>query len=122
MTGVQTCALPICGENFNDTVNGKTQFPVVADPEATEVNQVYLTYGGVPDTTLRFGRRAINLDNQRWIGSVGFRQNEQTFDSVTLANSSLDNLTAQYTYVFGVQRIFGDDSVVGDFKIGRAHV
>lgn len=106
----------IGGENFNDTINGKTQFPVVADPEATEVNQVYLTYTGIPDTTLRFGRRAINLDNQRWIGSVGFRQNEQTFDSVTLANSSLDNLTAQYTYVFGVQRIFGDDSAVGDFN------
>ena len=106
----------IGGENFNDTINGKTQFPVVADPEGTEVNQVYLSYTGAPDTTLRFGRRAINLDNQRWIGSVGFRQNEQTFDSVTLANSSLDDLTAQYTYVFGVQRIFGDDSVVGDFN------
>jgi hypothetical protein len=106
----------IGGENFNDTINGKTQFPVVADPEGTEVNQVYLTFEGLPDSKLQFGRRAINLDNQRWIGSVGFRQNEQTFDSVTLANSSLDDLTAQYSYVFGIQRIFGDDSVAGDFN------
>lgn len=103
------------GESFNNTINGKTRYPVVADPEATEINQAYLTYAGIPDTRLQAGRRAIKLDNDRFVGNVGFRQNEQTFDSATIANSTLADLTAQYSYVFGVQRIFGDDSPVGDF-------
>lgn len=109
------------GESFNNTVNRKTRYPVVADPEATEVNQAYLTYGGIPDTRLHAGRRAIKLDNHRFVGNVGFRQNEQTFDSATVTNSTLTNLTAQYSYVFGVQRIFGDDSPVGDFDT-RSHL
>lgn len=114
-------SLTLGGENFNNTINGKTRYPVVADPEATEVNQAYLTYGGIPDTKVQAGRRGIILDNQRFVGTVGFRQNEQTFDSATIANSTLANLTAQYSYVFGVQRIFGDDSRVGDFDT-RSHL
>lgn len=111
----------IGGESFNNTVNRKTRYPVVADPEATEVNQAYLTYGGLPETRLQGGRRVIKLDNDRFIGNVGFRQNEQSFDSATITNSSLTDLTAQYSYVFGVQRIFGDDSPVGDFDT-RSHL
>lgn len=49
----------------------------VADPEGTEVNQATLSYsaGG---TMIRYGRQRILLDNQRFVGGVGFRQNEQT--------------------------------------------
>ena len=93
------------GEKFNNTVNRKTQYPVVADPEATEVNQAYLIYGGIPDTRLQAGRRAIKLDNQRFVGNVGFRQNEQTFDSATIANSTLTDLTAQQSKRHGERRI-----------------
>jgi hypothetical protein len=31
---------------------------------------------------LTLGRQRINLDDQRFVGSVGWRQNEQTFDAV----------------------------------------
>lgn len=113
-------SLTIGGESFNNTVNRKTRYPVVADPEATEVNQAYLTYDGIEQTRLQAGRRVIKIDNDRFVGNVGFRQNEQTFDSATLTNSSLADLTAQYSFVFGVQRIFGDDSPAGDFDT-RSH-
>ena len=63
-------------ERFNDTINGKSDFPVVADPETTELNQGFLNFDGLPDTSLRFGRQRIVLDNQRFVGAVGFRQNE----------------------------------------------
>lgn len=113
-------SLTIGGESFNNTVNRKTRYPVVADPEATEVNQAYLTYDGIEQTRLQAGRRVIKIDNDRFVGNVGFRQNEQTYDSATLTNSSLADLTAQYSFVFGVQRIFGDDSPAGDFDT-RSH-
>ncbi len=100
---------------FNSTTNGQGTYPVVADPEDTDFNQAYLSYGGIPDTKIHVGRRVINLDNQRFVGSVAFRQNEQSFDSATIINSSLEDLKAQYSYVWGIQRIFGGDSAAGDW-------
>ena len=29
-------------EKFNDTINGRTRYPVVADPEDTQINQLYI--------------------------------------------------------------------------------
>ncbi len=60
----------------------------VADPEGTEVNQAYLSYT-FSDTTVKYGRQRILLDNQRFVGGVGFRQNEQTYDGLTIVNKSL---------------------------------
>jgi hypothetical protein len=85
-------------QNFNDTINGRTQFPVVADPEITELNQAYINYHGIFDTAIRVGRQRIRLDNQRFIGTVSFRQNEQTFDAVGLTNKSLEDTVARYYY------------------------
>ena len=102
-------------ERFNDTINGKTDFPIVADPETTELNQGFFNFDGLPDTSLRFGRQRIVLDNQRFVGAVAFRQNEQTFDAVSMMNQSLPDVSVRYAYIFNVNRIFGDDSPVGDF-------
>ena len=98
----------IGSERYNSTRNGKTEFPVVADPDGTVVNQAYLSYSP-KDTRLALGRQRINLDNQRFIGAVGWRQNEQTYDSFTLGNLSLPDLRLFYGYIWEVQRIFGPD-------------
>uniref|UniRef100_UPI000255B6A1 alginate export family protein n=1 Tax=Microbulbifer agarilyticus TaxID=260552 RepID=UPI000255B6A1 len=58
----------------------------VADPEGTEVNQAYLAYT-TGATTAKFGRQRILLDNQRFVGGVGFRQNEQTYDAFSVTNT-----------------------------------
>ncbi|WP_138380684.1 alginate export family protein [Luteithermobacter gelatinilyticus] len=100
-------------ENYNNTINGKTDRPVVADPESTEVNQAYLAY--TQDLfTLKAGRIGVNLDNQRFIGTVGFRQNDQTYDIVTATVTPIKELTALYGYVWNVNRIFSDDHPLGD--------
>jgi hypothetical protein len=96
-------------DDFNDTVNGKGQFPVVADPEGTEVNQAYLSYAGLPSTLVKYGRMVLNLDNQRFIGSVGFRQNEQTYDAFVVENKSLPATTITLGHISNVNRIFGED-------------
>ncbi len=106
----------IGGEKFNNTVNGKTTYPVVADPETSELNQAYIAYSGIGKTSLKLGRQRIKLDNARFVGNVGFRQNEQTFDSVVFANTSIKNLTAIYAYVWNVNRIFGEDHPAGDLS------
>ncbi|MBL4596764.1 MAG: hypothetical protein JKX99_09330, partial [Robiginitomaculum sp.] len=99
---------------FNSTVNGRTRFPVIADPQITEVNQAYLAYTGIDDTKLMAGRVALNMNNQRFFGTVGWRQNDQTWDMLGFINSSIPDLTLTGAYVWNVNRIFGNDHPLGD--------
>lgn len=101
-------------EKFNSTRNGNTSYPVVADPDDTEVNQAYVQYAGWMDTTLRYGRQRINLDNERFIGGVGFRQNEQTYDGFTVESHTLADTTIYFGYLDNVNRVFGpEEGAVG---------
>ncbi len=105
----------IGSEKYNDTVNGKTQYPVVADPDDEEINQLYLiSQDTIPGTLMKLGRQRINWDNQRFIGAVGFRQNEQTFDSFRGAITAVPDTELEYVYLEEVRRIFGSDSTVGN--------
>ncbi|MBW1829978.1 MAG: hypothetical protein JRI74_11225, partial [Deltaproteobacteria bacterium] len=83
---------------------------VIADPRNMEFNRVQLAYTGLSDTTMIFGRQRIKLDNDRFIGNVGWRQNEQTFDSFTVKNMSIKGLDLYYGYLDRVNRIFGKES------------
>ncbi len=108
--GVEIDDVTAIGEdNYNDTRNGNTNRSIVADPEGTEVNQAWLSYNGISNTTLKYGRQRINLDNQRFIGGVGWRQNEQTYDGFTLKNTSFQDTTINYAYIDNINRIFGPD-------------
>ena len=95
-------------ERFNSTTNGFTQYPVVADPESTEVNQAYLGYRGLPGTALKLGRQVIHYDNHRFVGDVGWRQNQQTFDAFTAVNASLPDTVVSYAHVTNANRVFGE--------------
>jgi hypothetical protein len=104
----------IFGETFNDTVNGNTRFPVVADPSGTEVNQAYINYQASGTTSLKFGRQRINHDAQRFIGGVAWRQNEQTYDGFRVESRVSDTIKLDYSYIYNVNRIFGEDSPNSD--------
>ena len=99
----------IGSERYNSTANGLTQYPVVADPKGNEINQAYLSYQGIPNTTLKYGRQVITYDNHRFVGNVGWRQNEQTYDAFTLQNKSLPSTTINYAHVTNNNRFFGED-------------
>ncbi len=104
----------IGADGFNDTTNGKTTYPVVADPDVAEINELWATYTGLPDTVVKIGRQKVNIDNQRFVGTVGWRQNDQTFDAGAIINSSIPGLNLMYAYVGNVNRIQGDDHAAGD--------
>jgi len=94
--------------DFNSSRNGHGDRPLVADPKNTELDQLYVAYSdGAFGATL--GRQAINLDNQRYIGAVGWRQNEQTFDALAISYQFNDRFTGRYDYLAQAIRIFGDD-------------
>jgi hypothetical protein len=99
-------------KQFDSKATGQTGngHAVVADPESNEINQAYLSYSGIDKTVVKWGRQRLILDNARFVGNVGWRQNEQTFDAFTIVNKSLPDTTITAGYVTNVNRIFSDDS------------
>ena len=95
-------------DDFNSTDNGNTEFPVVADPEDTELNQVWLRYAWNSGSGT-VGRQRINHGDQRFVGGVAWRQNEQTYDSVRGLWSPIEGLNIDVSYVDKINRIFGPD-------------
>lgn len=95
----------IGGERYNSTVNGNSRYPVVADPEGFDLNQAFVTYKA-GDANLTAGRQRILHDDQRFVGGVGWRQNEQTYDALRVTAKPVDNLAIDYSYVANVNRIF----------------
>ena len=88
----------IGNEQYNSTRNGLTQYPTVADPEGTIVNHLFIDYSPGKSKFI-LGRQNINRDNQRFIGAVGWRQNEQTFDSLTAGTDALSVWRLDYGYL-----------------------
>jgi hypothetical protein len=101
-------------DDFNNTINGKTEFPIVADVESAEIDQAYLESHNIPGVTLLGGRYLENLDNERFVGSVAWRQNDQTFDGGKATITAVPGVTGLYAYIGNVNRIFSDESPVGN--------
>lgn len=113
-------------DRYNSTANGKTQYPLVADPNVSEINRFQLTNTGLEGTVITLGRQRMILDDHRFVGNVVWRQNEQTFDALRVVNTSVRNLTLDVSYVNGVRRVFGENSVTqlptfdGDIVLANA--
>ncbi|MDA7817170.1 alginate export family protein [Sulfurimonas sp.] len=103
-------------DNYNDKndANGIELNQVVVDPEQTRLTQAYLNmkFG---ETNFKVGRQVINLDGQRFIGAVGWRQMFQTYDAFTLTNKSIKGLDLFASYVTEINRVFDQDVEAGNF-------
>ena len=94
---------------------GKDAYPydpansTIADPRNAELNQALLQYEGF-DTVVKVGRQRIIYDNSAFIGNVGWRQNEQTYDAISLCNKSIPGLTLNYAYLDRINRIYGAEA------------
>ncbi len=111
-------------DDYNDTLpgNGVEPYSVVADPENIELNRLQLAYkkGG---SGLTVGRQRTILDNARFVGNVGWRDNEQTFDAVR-GEAKVGPLKLDAAYAISQRTIFGTDSpnehFDGDFVLLNA--
>jgi len=102
-------------DHYNSSTNGKTQFPGVTDPEDTALNQLYISYQGLPKTNITIGRQVVNLDNQRFIGSSDWRQNDQTLDAASISTQFIDHASIYYAYVNKVNRVTGPYATNGAY-------
>ena len=96
-------------KNYNAAGSNKvTDRPVVADLPTTEVNQAWLGYSYTNWVSAKVGRQRIVLDNHRFIGDVGWRQNMQTYDAASVESKPLQDLSLFYGYLWEAHRVFGD--------------
>ena len=87
----------------NKTGTGKKTYAAIADPALTQVNQAFIEAYGV-----KVGRQKIVYDNARFVGDVGWRQNDQTFDAVSYTNKVLvPSTTLSVAYLNKINNIAG---------------
>ena len=108
-------------ERYNSTNNGRTEFPVVADPTGFDLNRAFVRYRH-RDLTVTAGRQGITHAEQRFVGAGAWRQNEQTYDALRV-QSSHGKASIDYSYVVNVNRVFGprDGTQPGDWS-GNSHL
>lgn len=92
---------------FDEYAPENAGYSVVADPENTEVEQAHIKYSS-DLVTAKYGRQVFTLDNHRFVGHVGWRQDRQTFDALTTVFTPAEGLTVTYAYLFKRNRIFGE--------------
>jgi hypothetical protein len=94
-------------ENYDTNVNGRTAYAQIFDPDVTELNRLQVVW--TPDSwfTATLGRQRINLGDQRFIGGVAWRQDEQTFDAAKF-DADLGRFDITYAYIGHVNRIFAE--------------
>ncbi len=99
----------VMDDSYNNTRGYNTAYSAVADPSVSEFNQFWLAYTGIADNIVKAGRQRIKLDDDRFIGNVGWRQMEQTYDSILIThkNQTLFGLVANVGYISNVQTFLG---------------
>jgi hypothetical protein len=95
-------------DDYNDGLGSNPGYSVIADPETTELDQLYLRYAS-ESLDSKLGRQVITYDNQRFVGHVGWRQDRQTFDSLRLSGTLAEELVVSYSYIDKRNRIFAEE-------------
>ena len=102
-------------DSYNDTIpgNGIEPFPVIADPDSFDLNRLQVAYKD-SNFGVTVGRQRVILGDARFVGNVGWRQNEQTFDAIR-GTTKIGPLALDATYAIQQNTIFGSESPNSDF-------
>ncbi len=91
------------------------------DGEGTGLNQIWGAFENTDLGSVKVGRQIYTLDDQRFIGHVGWRQNIQTFDAMTVSVTAVENLVVRGFYLDEVNRINGSQIGIDAFGINTAY-
>ncbi|WP_333574113.1 alginate export family protein [Sphingomonas sp.] len=99
--------LALVGEYY-DGLHGAATRPMIADPQDVAIYRAQLQYRTRP-LTVTAGRQRIALDEERFVGNVGFRNNAQTFDAVRAELVPVKGVKLDVAYAWDVRTIWGSD-------------
>ncbi|MEO0341263.1 MAG: alginate export family protein, partial [Bacteroidota bacterium] len=103
---------------FFDGINGLTDRTNITDVETLELNKLRISYTDTlrDATTLQFkvGRQAAIVEDERFIGNVNARQDDQTFDAIMAKiHNQEKGLSFEYAYMYQINRLIAQ---VGDWR------
>lgn len=98
-------------DDYKDAIGHGNEYSVVADPDHTELDQAFIAYKD-DKFSGKIGRQVITMDNHRFVGHVGWRQDRQTFDALTLGYQLNKATKVSYAYLAKRNRIFSDEKDV----------
>ena len=107
------------GETIDGIEDGFNGLDVAG--EGTDLNQLWGAYKDADLGSIKYGRQIYTLDDQRFIGHVGWRQNIQTFDAATAAFTGIENLVLGGFYFDQVNRINGTHIDIDAFGFNAAY-
>ena len=92
------------GSQIDKGVTGPGKFAnIYGEKTGAKISQANISYSKAGVTGL-VGRKGVNLDNQRFIGTVGWKQNMQTYD-LALVAYGIGDFNIAGAYVYGVNAI-----------------
>ncbi|MEM7486769.1 MAG: alginate export family protein [Bacteroidota bacterium] len=98
---------------YFDSVNGLTDLTNVTDPETLELNQAHIAYNSSFNGTVlevKVGRQAAIVEDERFIGRVSARQDDQTFDALYgRVQNDQKGLAFEYAYMYQVNRLVAEE-------------
>ena len=97
----------------NNTSNGETEYAEIIDPEQSRLTQSYIGIKPMDGLLITSGRQALNFDNQRFIGDIGWRHMQQTYNSYLLSANN-NNIGLDLAYITKVNTIFADKKETED--------
>ena len=78
--------------------------------DGTDLNQAWVQYLDADYGKVKVGRQIYSLDDHRFIGHVGWRQNIQTFDAATAEFSGVEKLSVKAFYLDAQNSVAGDNN------------
>ncbi len=94
--------------DYYDGLHGIATRPLVGDPQDIALYRAQIQYRDKA-LAVTAGRQRIALDDERFIGAAGFRQNGQTLDAVRAEWTGIPKVKADVTYAWIVRTIWGVD-------------
>ncbi len=96
-------------DDYYDGLHGPaTLRPLIADPQNVGLYRAQVQYRSAP-LTVTAGRQRIQLDDERFVGAAGIRNNGQSFDAVRAEIVPMKGLKADVTYAWSVRTVWGID-------------
>lgn len=93
-------------DDYFDGLRGSPGRPLVADPQSIGLYRAQLRYA-TKAFAVTAGRQRIAIDDERFVGAIGFRDNGQTFDAIRAEWSGVRGLKVDFSYAWSARTIWG---------------
>ncbi|HEY7798060.1 MAG TPA: alginate export family protein, partial [Hyphomonadaceae bacterium] len=100
---------------YRDETQDGPPGPVIPDRETLEINRLQLTHDFGAGQVVA-GRQRLAFDDERFVGTSAFRQNEQTYDAARVSLPRLGPIAVDMAYVWQVNRFLSTSDVESRFN------